>query len=72
MDHEEERKSKYSLEKTQSNGKVFLTQHRFVRVKLRKQISGGLAFGSAKQSIRGNLGRPFRPSFCWRQNRVDV
>lgn len=72
MDHEEGMKNKYTLEKIQSNGKVFLTQQHFVRVKLRKQISGGLAFGSAKQSIRGNLGRPFCPSFCWRQNRVDV
>lgn len=59
MDHEEGIKSKSSLEMTQSNGKVFLTPQHFVRVKLRKQISGGLAFGSAKQSIRGNLGGRF-------------
>lgn len=39
---------------------------------------GGVMFNDiiripiAKQSTRGNQGRPFHPSFCWRQNCVDV
>lgn len=72
MDHKGGKKSKYSLDKTKSYEKVFLTQQFWGRVELRKQISDGLAFGSAKKSIRGNLERPFCPSFRWRQNRVDV
>lgn len=72
MDHEGRREDKYSLDKIKSNGKVFLAQQHFEGVVLRKQIPDGLAFGSAKQSTRGNQGRPFHPSFHWRQNCVDV
>lgn len=72
IDHEGGRKDKYSLDETKGTGKVFLSQQCFGRVELRKQTSNGLAFGSAKQLTSGNLGRPLRPSFCWRQNRVDV
>lgn len=72
MDHEGGRKGRYSLDKTESNGKAFLAQKCFEGIELRKQISDGLAVESAKQSRRGNQERPFCPSFCWRQNRVDV
>ena len=72
MHHEVRRKGKYSLDRTENNGKEFLAQQLFEGVELRKQISDGLVFGSAKQSTRGNQGRPFRPSFCWRQSCVDV
>ena len=72
MDREGGRKGKYSLDRTKSNGKVFPAQQCFEGVKFRKQISDRLVFGSAKQSTRGNQGRPFRPSFCWRQNCADV